>query len=209
MKNAWIALALACLGISGSAMAQTGVVGYTLDISTTFLASPVCDTSGAICANPSTGLLTVFNNGASTFSGTVTLSGGSPVAGDGNCPDQGTASDSFSGSLAPGGYVILTLAPDSSACGGWNDPSGAQLEMNGTVSTDAGSESVDLIVNDSSIHSGSPTLSPCDGVSTDAFILNGGSPTGCDNNQDYKAALGPGLFEFFEAPPPPPAQSTR
>ena len=36
-----------------------------------------CNTANTICANPDTGFLTVTNNGTSSFSGTITLSGNS------------------------------------------------------------------------------------------------------------------------------------
>ncbi len=83
----------------------------------------VCNTSQTICASPDSGFLTVTNNTGSSFSGTISLTGTST-----GC---GSASDSFTGTLANStGSVTLALgAPgavgsptqiDSSNCGGFN-----------------------------------------------------------------------------------------
>lgn len=107
--------------------------------------TPACNTSGTICANPDTGLLTVSNpaTNTSSFTGTITLQGNSLIAGDPFCPVGGVASDSFTGTLAPGGSVTLALgsqgavgspkAADSSNCGGFNAPQ-TQTLVAGTTS---------------------------------------------------------------------------
>jgi len=66
-----------------------------------------------------TGFLTVTNNGGSTFTGTITLSGTSP-----HCSPEagGPASDSVSFSESSFGVeqsVVLALAQESSGCGGF------------------------------------------------------------------------------------------
>jgi hypothetical protein len=98
--------------------------------------SQVCNTSGTICAAPDTGFLTVTNTGSSTFAGTISLTGRSPIAGGGDCPANGVASDSWTTGLNMGQSVTLALGTpgtdgantsDSSNCGGFNQPQTAQL----------------------------------------------------------------------------------
>src|SRR5438128_3575898 len=73
--------------------------------------------------------------------------------------------------------------------------SGAMLEIQGTV----GSTPIDLKLYDSQIHSGSVQVVPVspsggsaclssagDNISTDAYVLQGGAPTGCDTNDPYE-----------------------
>jgi len=92
---------------------------------------PVCNTNGTICiggSNPlvDTGFLTVKNTSGSSFTGSITLTGTSPIAFDANlspsCPPLGLASDSFSGTLAINATWTFALAPDSSNCGGYTPP---------------------------------------------------------------------------------------
>ena len=62
---------------------------------------------------------------------------------------------------------------------------GALLEIKGTVSQPSGNTTltrdVDLLVPDAKIHSGVPRTSPCDNISSDSYVLQGGSPTGCES----------------------------
>lgn len=176
-------------GLAFTTAAQAGTVGYTFDVTTHYQFGG-CNTNGTICASPDTGFLTVVNNGTSTFSGTISLSGTSP-----GC---GSALDTFTGTFAAGASWTFALSTDSSNCGGWNNPNGALFNMTGAV-TGVGSEAVNLSVNDGQIHSGVFQTSPCDGILTDAFVLNGGSPTGCDNNDPYETSQADGHYEFFEA----------
>jgi hypothetical protein len=94
---------------------------------------PVCNTSGTICANPDSGFVTITNNTGSAFSGTISLTGNSPIelAGDPFCPVGGVASDTAT-NLAAGASVTLALGSqgttatpknaDTSNCGGFNAP---------------------------------------------------------------------------------------
>jgi hypothetical protein len=68
-------------------------------------------------------------------------------------------------------------------------PTGATLEIKGTVSAGDSSQSVDLFVNDAQIHSGVTRTSPCDHISSDSYVLQGGSPTGCDNESGLEGTL--------------------
>lgn len=60
-------------------------------------------------------------------------------------------------------------------------------------------EQVSLSVNDGAIHSGTFRTSPCDGISSDSYVLQGGSPSGCDNGNSFTLGQANGHFEFFEA----------
>jgi len=195
MKKRWVLAGLAfvigCIGVAG---VEAAAVGYNFDV-TTFYQFGGCNSAGTICAVPDTGFLTVVNNGASTFTGTLSLSGTSPISG-GFCPPTGTVTDSFAGVFAPGASRTFALSTDSSNCGGFNNPNGANFSMVGTVTLGLISEAVSLSVDDKDIHSGVFSTSPCDGISTDAFVLQGGSPTGCDNGDPYEVAQAPGTFQF-------------
>jgi hypothetical protein len=111
--------------------------GYEFDV-TTFYQLGGCNSSGntgpiePICASPDSGFLTVTNNGSTSFTGTITLSGNSPVGGPPYCAPGGLASDSFTGTLTVGQSRTFGLAPDSSNCGGYNAP---QTQTLGAVAT--------------------------------------------------------------------------
>ncbi len=100
------------------------------------VSNAVCNTAKTICASPDSGFLTVTNTGAD-FTGTISLNG---TPGKAAC---GTASDSFTGTLANTASVTLALGPsggttqnpieiDSSNCGGYNQPQLLPLTANVT-----------------------------------------------------------------------------
>jgi hypothetical protein len=60
--------------------------------------------------------------------------------------------------------------------------SGALLTINGS----GASSGVSIFLYDSQIHSGTAQISPCDGIPTDAYVLQGGSSSGCDNGDAYE-----------------------
>jgi len=115
--------------------------GYSFHIETHYTLGG-CNTSGSICGSPDSGFLTVTNNNAGAFVGTITLQGTPQNRGDANnaasfCPVDvhGNAIDSVTTTaetpLANGGSVTLGLgfpsgegatAADSSNCGGFNAP---------------------------------------------------------------------------------------
>jgi hypothetical protein len=72
------------------------------------------------------------------------------------------------------------------------------LESGALLSIQSADHSLNLAVYDSQIHSGMGlSTSPCDGhLQTDAYVLQGGSPTGCDNGDSYETSQAPGMFEF-------------
>jgi len=69
--------------------------------------------------------------------------------------------------------------------------SGAMLSIKSTDGT------LNLAVYDSQIHSGNVQANPCDnGLVTDSYVLQGGSPTGCDPGDAFETSQTPGMFEF-------------
>ncbi len=76
--------------------------------------------------------------------------------------------------------------------------SAQSLESGALLSIQSADHSLNLAVYDSQIHSGmGVTVSPCDGaLVTDAYVLQGGSPTGCDNGDPFETNQTPGMFEF-------------
>ena len=121
--------------------------GYKFDVKT-FYQTGGCNTSGTICANPDSGFLTVTNNGTSSFSGTITLSGKSPMGGAPYCAPGGMALDTWTAGLAPGASVTLALSPDSSNCGGYNAPQTQTLAAGATAIFPVGTDDYELAALD-------------------------------------------------------------
>ena len=71
-----------------------------------------------------------------------------------------------------------------------------QLQSGALLTIQSTDKSLQLAVYDSQIHSGVVRVSPCDGLLTDAYVLQGGSPTGCDNGDDFETGQAPGSFEL-------------
>jgi len=129
--------------------------GYEFDITTFYTETPgTCNSPGntgpiePICVSPDSGFLTVTNNGASSFTGTITLSGNSPLAGPSYCAPGGMASDSFTGTLSPGQSRTFGLAPDASNCGGYNAPQTQTLTAGGTAIFPVGTDDYELAALD-------------------------------------------------------------
>ena len=70
----------------------------------------------------------------------------------------------------------------------------AQQLQSGALLTVQDSNGTVAAIYDSQIHSGNVHSSPCDAaaVVTDAYVLQGGSPTGCDNGDAFEAGQTPG-----------------
>jgi hypothetical protein len=163
-------------------------VGYQFDLTTSYQFYNNNTGSGE------TGFLTVTNNGASTFNGTIGLYNGT------------TAINSQTGSLAPGASVTLQAGADSSDVGGFNlngtgYTNGLQVLMTGTVSVGTASEGVKLSVYDKDIHSGVFNTDPVTGFRNDSYILEGGDPFGGNTGHDYETSQAPGHYEFLESAP--------
>ncbi len=137
-----------------------------------------------ITGSPDTGFLTITNAGPSTFVGSLSLF---------NVGGSFLNNSIASITLNPGDVVLLASGPEGSNQGGFG-PNGLEFEALGTF----GGSGVDLTVFDSQIHSGAPRVSPCDGILTDAFVLQGGSPAGCDNGDAFETSQAPGNFSFVQ-----------
>jgi hypothetical protein len=131
----------------GNGTASIFGTGYTFAITTFYtfgsVEVPQCNTQGNICVptnGPDSGFLTVTNNSGADFTGTISLSGISPIAGGSFCPPNGIASDSFTGTLPSGGSVTLALSFDSSNCGGFNQSQTQTLSKHGTITFQAGGD---------------------------------------------------------------------
>jgi hypothetical protein len=78
--------------------------------------------------------------------------------------------------------------------------SGAMVTIKGTVNS-AVPVAVNLTIYDSQIHSGTVQTPPCDpNFPTDAYVLQGGSWTGCDNGDAYEVTdvpLQSGFHQYF------------
>jgi hypothetical protein len=92
--------------------------------------------------------------------------------------------------------ISLSPTPPDPTCPGAVTQSGALLEINGSVSE----QTIDLFVTDRTIHSllsgSTKPTSPCDGLPSDSYVLQGGSPTGCDNGSPFETTQKPGHFTF-------------
>jgi hypothetical protein len=80
---------------------------------------------------------------------------------------------------------------------------GAFLTITGTVSDGVNTMPISLSVSDKDIHSGNPqtvgTTGTCtvnDEVTTDAFVMQAGAPTGCDPGNPFEGNLSSGTFTF-------------
>jgi hypothetical protein len=129
--------------------------GYEFDITTFYTETPgTCNSPGntgpiePICVSPDSGFLTVTNNGSSSFTGTITLSGNSPLGGPPYCAPNGMASDSFTGTLTPGQSRTFGLAPDASNCGGYNAPQTQTLTAGATAVFHVGTDDYELAAID-------------------------------------------------------------
>jgi hypothetical protein len=182
------ALSLVCISILALAAAAVAApVSYDLVLQTNYQFGG-CDTNG-ICASPDTGFLTITNAGTSTYVGSLSLF---------NVGGSFLNNTIASITLAPGNTVFLASGPEGSNQGGFG-PNGLEFEANGAFNGSA----VDLTVFDSQIHSGVPRVSPCDGILTDAFVLQGGSPNGCDNGDGFETTQAPGNYSFVSSPTVP------
>jgi hypothetical protein len=150
---------------------------------------------GLFDPNPDTGFAEVTNNGSSTFMGRIIAVANSP-----STPFKNVFKHI---PLAPGASVSLNVSDEGSNQGGFNYSShlgldkGVSLSLRGPVVDNFGNSMlVDLKALDKNIHSGVPRNSPCDAVITDACVLQGGSPTGCDNGDDYEISQAWGYIDF-------------
>jgi hypothetical protein len=181
------------------ATAASADVGYVFDVTTFYqFGNPSGGALNNVSANPDTGFFAIQNNGSTTFTGTL-----GDLAISNFCGDLSFTSSLLT--LAPSQSVTIGVGPlnqatDSSNCGGYNGPLGSPqpgvaIQIDGLVN---GIESIHLSVSDADIHSGVSQTSSCDGISSDSYVLQGGSPTGCDNGDGFETAQAAGHFRFAQ-----------
>src|SRR5207248_4000277 len=69
----------------------------------------------------------------------------------------------------------------------------SQTPKSGALLTITNGSSVNLKIYDSQIHTGTVRTSGCDLVPTDAYVLQGGAPTGCDSGDAFETGNGAGV----------------
>ena len=62
-----------------------------------------------------------------------------------------------------------------------------------TITSTPPDNSVNLKIYDSQIHTGNVRTNSCDQIPTDAYVLQGGAPTGCDSGDAFETANGNGV----------------
>ena len=135
--------------------------------------------------SPDTSFITFTNTGTTTFVGTLA---DVAVAGMGGGFDYSLSVSSWT--LTPGQSTVFGTSPESSNVGGFNGPGGIVVEVNGVFSD--GYSSGLWSVSDSNIHSGVIN----GGDLTDAFVLQGGCPSGCDYGDFIETSQVPGTYTF-------------
>lgn len=175
---------LALLALAGAA--QAGPLGYSLTgtVQYTFGCGSGNATVGS-CGSPDTGWLRFTNTGASSFTGSATLSGVAPGQ---------TINLTIVGALAPGESWVFNAGPESSNVGGFNKQAGLAdlgllFSVNGTV--DGGALAASIY--DSQIHSGVFATNPF-GESVDSWVLQGGDPFGRDTGDNFETAQAAASF---------------
>jgi Coenzyme PQQ synthesis protein D (PqqD) len=146
-------------------------------------------------ASPDTSSVTITNVGLSTFTGNIGFVAFASCAG----VDR---SNSFPITLNPGDSQSFSFSQEASNEGGFNATAGcgsidngAQFFMTGTVTQGTQSIAVDLRIFDKDIHSGVPRPNN-QGIVLDNYILQGGSPTGIDQGDDFETTQAPGPIDF-------------
>lgn len=172
---------------TGLALAVPAQAAYQLDITTSYgfsYGGPAGTFLGGGSPSPDTGFLSFTNSGPTAFTGTLGFTALSGCCGDLSFSAAGVT-------LAPGATDYFAIGNESSNVGGFG-PNGVGIYANGMF----GGTAVNLSVNDADVHSGVPGISPCDGATSDSFVLQGGSPSGCDNGDSFETAQAFGHFTF-------------
>jgi len=180
--------------------------GYEFDITTSYSASPPADLQNppSPVGAPDTGYLEILNNGLTTFTGQLSLSGVSPNMG-------GEVTSVPGVTLAPGQHLSLSLDNESSNQGGYNSnganvpQNGMQFTINGNVTDGVDTEAVLLQVYDKDIHSGTardvhaaPSGESGSPLLSDSYVLQGGDPSGGDTGDAFEESQANGNFMFVE-----------
>jgi type II secretory pathway pseudopilin PulG len=176
-------------------------VGYSLTVTTAYAnGDPFPNQIDSVFSEPNTGFIEIANTGETTFSGVVGTIAVSAYAGD-----LSFASGPLV--LAPGAALSIAMADNSASVGGFNGPAyyyrpGVQIYLDGTVSNNAGSETVSLLVADRDIQSG-VWRTDSYGLSSDSFVLQGGDPWGFDTGSTFALSQANGVYVFSQPAPAP------
>ena len=105
--------------------------------------------------------------------------------------------------MAPGGSISLSADDESSNVGGFNGATGTiqngiELLFSGTADLGLNSAGISVSAFDKDIHSGVSRDGGCG--PTDAYVLQGGCPTGGDTGDAFETTQAPGLLEFSHTP---------
>jgi hypothetical protein len=173
----------------------------TIDVTTSYdfsYSGPAATFLGGGTPSPDTSFITFTNTSSSAFTGTVGYTAVSNFGGD--------QSFSTATTILPGDSVYMAVGPEASNQGGFNGPFGSpQPGVNMFLTGSIGSTAVNFSVLDSLVHSGVARTSPCDGILTDAYVLQGGAPTGCDNGDGFEVSQAQGHYTFSAGNVPEPA----
>jgi len=178
--------------LSFASITQATSVSYALRV-TTLYEYGVSDHVAGPTGSPETGFARFTNVGISTLSGTFTLRG--------TAPNGGYHETAYVGSIAPNANLgSLSISYESSNDGGYNKVAGQQdrgieIRFDGTATVGSISSELHLEVFDADVHSGVLRTNPF-GVSTDAYVLQGGDPYGRDTGDDYELSQADGVYTW-------------
>ena len=178
--------------LSFASIAQATSVSYALRV-TTLYEYGVSDHVAGPSGSPETGFARFTNVGISTLSGTFTLRG--------TAPNGGYHETAYVGSIAPNANLgSLSISYESSNDGGYNKVAGQQdrgieIRFDGTATVGSISSELHLEVFDADVHSGVLRTNPF-GVSTDAYVLQGGDPYGRDTGDAYELSQADGVYTW-------------
>jgi hypothetical protein len=195
-RKASLVFSVATLALVAASGARAAV--DSIEITTTYATSaPPGTLLGAYTPSPDTSFLSFTNVGTTTFTGSVSDSAVSAGGTD--------FSQLFNVTLAPGQTVVFATSPESSNQGGFGGPTatvqpGIEAIIGGVFSD--GFVPIGWSVFDSMIHSG---VVNGGSEGSDAYVLQGGSPTGLDYGDAIEEAQAPGHFTFTNGAVPEPS----
>ncbi|MEI6052840.1 MAG: hypothetical protein WCQ44_09080, partial [Opitutaceae bacterium] len=179
--------------LSITASSVMGGVSYALKVVTSYVGGGPGDLVAGPWGAPDTGSARFTNVGPSTLNGTFTLQG---TSGNG-----GYYETKITRSVAPGAVLgSLSLTNESSNNGGFNKVAGGpdrgiEIRFDGTASNGSETTEIHISVYDGDVHSTNPRTNPF-GISTDAYVLQGGDPYGRDTGDNYEESQSSGQYTW-------------
>ncbi len=199
MTRSAIILALASTLLP--AAGRCGPVGYAFTITTAYATSdPFPYRLDNAFTEGDTGYFQLANTGSTSFSGVIGDIARSAFAGD-------LSFRSAQLVLAPGQTVSVAIPDDASDTGGFNGPAydqrpGVEITLQGSVSDGRTSDTVNLMVADSAIHSGI-ARNDSRGLTSDSYVLQGGDPWGFDTGDAFELSQASGVYTVSQPLPEP------